>query len=236
MRLGLNFNPFLKLNKHMPFVSYGVHHLVSISEIEQIDAISFYFSKSYSFFSSKEALLISALSHKFLNIHVNSDSNEFMEILEAKPKMLTFVSGINEATLDIEPVLQINSMDYYSHSIDRIKSSGILTAIKIKPDINIVRKLAKLPFDYLEFDTSEINSAQNLLEENEFIDKLRLAVLAADKYNFGIVVSGLISHETIHRLKEIPQIEEAYTSKHFFERTLIRGLEKTIKEYVISFK
>lgn len=230
-RLGLNLNPFLYLNKTFPLSHFSVQHIISLAELEGVDAFSMFFGGTQQLLSKRESLLLNAISFKFINISVKSGEESFKDILETKPSMLTFTNGLDDSTFETFSTRISEHPEFFENATDWVKKSNLLCAIKLKPELSEVKLAAKLQFDYIEFDLSDINSSENLTEELQEIEKLKIACIAAEKYGFGISTSGLITNENKHIIQPIKQIEEFYTSKHFFERSIIKGINHSIYEY-----
>ena len=230
-RFGINLNPFLYLNKYMPLSHFSIQHIISLAELENVDAFSMHYDSKYQLFTKREALLLNALSFKFINIHTSSNDHLYKDILDTKPNMVTFNGGLNETTFDTFSVRMSDTFEFFETATEWVKKSNILCGVKLLPDVAEIKYASKLQFDYIEFDLSELNSASNLDEEQHLLEKLKVAVIAAEKYGFGINISGLITPENMAQFQAICQVEEFYTSKHFFERSLIKGIVQTIHEY-----
>ncbi|MCB0278247.1 MAG: pyridoxine 5'-phosphate synthase [Calditrichaeota bacterium] len=235
-RFGINLNPFVLFINQFKIRSFTAQHLALTAELEQVDALSLFYDQS------EEMIALDSLKHlsnsacRFLNVQTSIGNDYFRDLIDVKPNMISFTGPFNSSNFKCEASDITEQDEFINDAVHTIKSNEIMAAILIEPDIKLVKQIAKFPFDYVEFDLTKLNTAHDLNHELEELENLKMAVLAAEKYGMGIQASGYVNSDNIEHLNQFPQIEEVYSGRHLFERSLVIGFRSVIAEYRSLFK
>jgi pyridoxine 5'-phosphate synthase PdxJ len=235
-RLGINFNPFIEFIKRMKINSYNINHLVSLADLNHIDAISLYYDTDLANINYEELAIIKHLSHSFLNVKVNASNDSYRKILDLKPDMITICGDLNPITYEAEAVSLDQDIEKLKHVVDMIKSNQIFCSIAIHTDMKELRQISKTAIDYVDIDFKALAESSNIKEENEILDNINLISAASEKLGIGLNARNFSINDNLLHLEDLNLIEEIYTDIHFFEDCLIRGFQNNLQSYVDKIK
>jgi pyridoxine 5-phosphate synthase len=100
----------------------------------------------------------------------------------------------------------------------------------VKPEIEYLKLVSKLPFDYIELDALEYTEASDINDEILALDKLKSAALALGKWGMGVNCSGNIGYDDIDGLAQTPNLEDITMGDSLIRRALLVGIEQAIRE------
>ena len=235
-RLGINFNPFIEYLKNMSIKSYNINHLVSLADLNHIDAISFYYDTDHENINYEELAIIKHLSRSFLNVKVSASNDSYRKVLDLKPDMITLCGNLNESNYEADTISIEDDLDNLKHIVDMIKSNQIFCSISIESDMKAIRHVSKTACDYIDISFKDLSESSNIKEENELLDNISLISTAAEKLGIGINASHFNLNDNLLHLEQLSLVEEIYTDIYFFEDCLVRGFQSNLQSYVDKIK
>jgi pyridoxine 5'-phosphate synthase PdxJ len=129
-----------------------------------------------------------------------------------------------------------SSIDLGSHQaeIDQmvpdLQANKISVSILVKPEVDVLKVISKLPIDYIEIDVSDYTTAFDINEEIVVLDKIKSAALAVGKWGMGVNCFGHIGYDDIPALAQTPNLEDITIGSELIQRSLLVGVEKAIEE------
>ncbi len=188
------------------------------------------FSGSTKGLLERDLRLIKEIRKSFFNLRIPVHNDAMRLALSLSPDMVTFVE------VKSNDPRHVTAIDFGVHGtvieemIPNLQANNIATSVLVRPEIDYLKGVSKLPVDYVEIDVSDYTSAPDVNEEIVELDKIKSAALALGKWGMGVNCSGGIGFEDIHALAQTPNLEDITMGSEFIHRALLIGVEKTIKE------
>lgn len=127
-------------------------------------------------------------------------------------------------------------LDVYSQQqrmndfVKPLVNAGINVSLFIDPDEKQVEAAYKTGAQYIELHTGAYSLAFGTSgEENEFL-KLKNSAVLAQKLGLKVNAGHGLNYENVHRMHEIPDIEELNIGHSIISRAIFVGLEQAVKE------
>ena len=180
--------------------------------------------------TERDIKLLKDLKQTFFNLHIPVNSDALRIALSIIPDMVTFIeiqSNDPRKILPLDPNLNQSEIEKI---VPDLQANNISVSILIKPEIDILKAISKLPVDYIEIDVSEYTEAPDINEELVALDKIKSASLAVSKWGMGVNCIGNIGFNHIPVLAQTPNLEDITLGSQFIHRALLVGLEKTVIE------
>ncbi|MEE9554065.1 MAG: pyridoxine 5'-phosphate synthase [candidate division Zixibacteria bacterium] len=139
-----------------------------------------------------------------------------------------------DALLEIKPSLAIfafdgNYEDSYKDVITRLQVENILVAFEIKPQIELVKKAARLKGDFLVFDSDLYVDAKSLGERIEQLNLISKAAALGSRLSMGSVAAGDFDKQRLVKLAETKTVEEIFSGLPLITDSLLSGYAEAVK-------
>ena len=127
-------------------------------------------------------------------------------------------------------------LDVYSQQqrmIDFVKplvNAGILVSLFIDPDEKQVEAAHKTGAQYIELHTGAFSIAFGTSDEEKEFLKLKSSAVFAQKLGLKVNAGHGLNYQNVHRMHEIPGIEELNIGHSIISRAVFIGLDNAVKE------
>ena len=109
-------------------------------------------------------------------------------------------------------------------------NAGILVSLFIDPDIKQVEASYKTGAQYIELHTGAYAQAFKTQNEQSEFEKLKSAAEYAQKLGLKVNAGHGLNYENVHKMHEIPNIEELNIGHSIISRAIFTGLESAVSE------
>jgi pyridoxine 5-phosphate synthase len=188
-----------------------------------------YISKSKTILE-RDLRLIKEMNSSFFNLRIPIENEAMRMALSIIPDMVTFVDANQNNPRKINAVEPSLHQADIEEMLPNLQANNISVAIRVKPEIEYLKLISKLPFDYVELDTIEYTEASDVNEEIVALDKLKSAALALGKWGMGVNCAGNINYEDLDGLAQTPNVEDITMGEALIRRALSVGIEQAIRE------
>ncbi len=139
-----------------------------------------------------------------------------------------------DALLEFKPSLAIFAFDgsyedSYKDIVTRLQVENILVAFEIKPEIELVKKAARLKGDFLVFDSDSYLKAESLGERIEQLNLISKAAALGSRLSMGSVAAGDFDKQRLIKLAETKAVEEIFTGLPLITDSLLTGYAEAVK-------
>ncbi len=148
---------------------------------------------------------------------------------QTKPDMVTLVPEKREE-LTTEGGLDISRQPLLKKAITTLKKDGILVSLFINPEPADVKVSRGLGADFVEIHTGRYADAQNEVEKEQELSRIRKAVETAHRLKLRINAGHGLNYTNIKPLVAWPEIEEFSIGHSIIARAVLVGMEKAVKE------
>lgn len=148
---------------------------------------------------------------------------------QTKPDMVTLVPEKREE-LTTEGGLDISRKPLLKKAITTLKKDGILVSLFINPEPADVKISRGLGADFVEIHTGRYADAQNEVEKEQELSRIRKAVETAHRLKLRINAGHGLNYINIKPLVAWPEIEEFSIGHSIIARAVLVGMEKAVKE------
>jgi pyridoxine 5-phosphate synthase len=231
-RLALDIDPVAYIRNILGGSNPDPIHILVLAELGGAESIVCYYRDDLKTVNERDVSLFREVVKSYLNIRTNLTEKNIRNLLTVKPDMITFVapgevSSITPTSLDLETYA--SQLQNY---VAELRSNNILSAILIDPDIQQIKLAGKLEFDYVELNSSHLNSATDMDSEMAILEEISGYSLAANKIGMGVNISGDIGYDNIRELASIEYLEDIIVGKPIFNRALSIGFEQAVRDII----
>ena len=153
-------------------------------------------------------------------------SEGLLAIAEAvKPDWVTLVPGAEESA----PGQDLSEADL-GQAIDRLRRAGSQVALRLTPDLEMVKQAAGLGAHGISLDLQGYTDADDPSEASGKLEELRNGADYAHKLGLLVRTAGAISVRNADRLFEISSIAEHEVGQGLMARGVLIGLEAAVRE------
>ena len=231
-RLALDIDPVAYIRNILGGSNPDPIHILVLAELGGAESIVCYYRDDLKTVNERDVSLFREVVKSYLNIRTNLTEKNIRNLLTVKPDMITFVapgevSSITPTSLDLETYA--SQLQNY---VAELRSNNILSAILIDPDIQQIKLAGKLEFNYVELNSSHLNSATDMDSEMAILEEISGYSLAANKIGMGVNISGDIGYDNIRELASIEYLEDIIVGKPIFNRALSIGFEQAVRDII----
>ena len=231
-RLALDIDPVAYIRNILGGVNPDPIQTVVLAELGGAESIVCYFRDDLKTVNERDVSLFHEVVKTYLNIRTNLTEKNVRNLLTVKPDMVTFVapgevSSVAPTSLDLETYA--SQLQNY---IAELRSNNILSSILIDPDIQQIKLAGKLEFDYVELNSSHLNTVTDMDSEMALLDEIAGYALAANKIGMGVNISGDIGYDNIRELAGINYLEDIIVGKPIFNKALLIGFEQAVRDII----
>jgi pyridoxine 5-phosphate synthase len=231
-RLALDIDPVAYIRNILGSTNPDPVHIVVLAELGGAESIVCYYRDDLKTVNERDVSLFPEVVKSYLNIRTNLTEKNIRNLLTVKPDMVTFVAPGEVSTV----VPSSLDLDTYASQIQNyiaeLRSNNILSSILIDPDIQQIKLAGKLEFDYVELNSSHLDSATDMDSELALLDEIAGFALAANKIGMGVNISGDISYDNIRELAGIDYLEDIIVGQPIFNKALAIGYEQAVRDMI----
>jgi pyridoxine 5-phosphate synthase len=184
----------------------------------------------------RDVVVLKNLVQTHLNIRIAPSDPMFDRVLELKPQMITLIPPqVKDVSamggLDIEA-----DYDFLVEFIPSIQERDILVTLLLEPEVDMVKRAAKLKADYVELFTLRYAKTENAVKAAEELEKLSSMAALASKLLMGVSGGYGLGYRNINQVFEIREFEEFVVGHSIFSRSIYVGIEQAVKEILTIIK
>jgi pyridoxine 5-phosphate synthase len=180
--------------------------------------------------AERDLRLLKEMKSSFFNLRIPIDNDAMRMALSIIPDMVTFVEANPNNPRKINAVSPSLHQAAIEEMLPNLQANNISVAILVKPEIEYLKLVSKLPFDYVELDALEYTEASDINDEIVALDKLKSAALALGKWGMGVNCSGNITYDDIDGLAQTPNVEDITMGDSIFRRSMLVGINQAVRE------
>ncbi|MFZ0390983.1 MAG: pyridoxine 5'-phosphate synthase [Calditrichia bacterium] len=180
--------------------------------------------------TERDLKLLKDIRKSFLNLYIPAQDEPIHQAMSLSPDMVTFIHEGTGQKGRIQPVSPENELERVEQMLPDFRANRISVAIRIEPEINLMKSLSRMPIDYVELDVSTFTAAADINEEIVALDHIKSSAMAAAKLGFGVNCGGGIRYEHIPQLGRIPQLEDVILGRQFLQRAFLVGVDRAVNE------
>jgi len=138
-----------------------------------------------------------------------------------------------ESLREIKPSLAIfrfdgSGEDTLKDFVTKLQVANIMVACEIAPDIELVKKAARIKCDFLVFDCEPYLGAISLSDQIEQLNLITKAAALATRLSMGSIARGEFDRLRLRRLVETKAVEEILLGLPVFSESLFNGYRGSI--------
>jgi len=231
-RLALDIDPVAYIRNILGGKSPDPIHILVLAELGGAESIVCYYRDDLKTVNERDVSLFREVVKTYLNIRTNLTEKNIRNLLTVKPDMITFVAPGEVSSVAPSPLDLETYASQLQNYIAELRSNNILSSILIDPDIQQIKLAGKLEFDYVELNSSHLNSATDMESEMAFLEEIASFSLAANKIGMGVNISGDIGYDNIRELAGIDYLEDIIVGKPIFNKALSIGFEQAVRDFI----
>ena len=230
-RLAVNIDPIALIRNSFTKDTPDPAHMVVLAEMGGAESIVCHLREDLRTVNERDVRVMKEISKTHLNVRCNVDPESIRKLLTIKPDMITFVTSDSTTSLESTPV----DLEAFAETIRNLtadlRANDIMSSVRIAPDINLIKLASKLELDYVEIDTSNYATAEDLDEEIAEIEQINAVVIAANKLGMGVNAGGGINQENIKDIAKIHLIEDLVVGDAIVVKSLAIGFEHAVRDF-----
>lgn len=229
-RLSLLLDDIAFIRSSLSDDNYDPVRFAILAESAGANGIVFTYTGNESGIRERDLRLSKEMLKSFFNLRVPIKESPIKMALTLIPDMVTFVDVHPNEPRRVFPVDPEEHQQEIHQILPDLQANNISVSVLIKPEIDILKSISKLPIDYIEMDTFSYTNAPDINEEIVALDKIKSAALAVGKWGMGVNCSGNINYDDISALAQTPNLEDITLGNHFIQRSMQVGIEKAVSE------
>ncbi len=183
-----------------------------------------YYSKERDLFLLKDLLNIG------LMLEITPTESMIELALKAKPEIVNLIP-VNQQALSEGMGLDLeNEFDLITETSARLQLQDILVSLFIAPEIDQLKRAAKIKADYVELSTIPYAIADTAVKESEELERLSSISMAASKLQLGVMGGRGLRYDNIKAVAELGTFEEFIIGHSLMSRAVFVGLNQAIKD------
>ena len=160
-------------------------------------------------------------------------ADRFLEVvLEARPTQCTLVPDEPGQLTSDHGWDVIKHHQRLQEYVQQLREAGIRSSLFVDPDVEQIQAMEKTTTDRIELYTESYAKAFGTGEEDEVLQKFKLAAEAAQAIGLGVNAGHDLNQENLGRFLSIPGILEVSIGHALTVESLIDGFEATIRNYL----
>ena len=203
-----------------------------MAELAGADGIAIYLGEDRHHPRERDLYLLRNVLQGDLILEMAPSEKMVEKALEVKPEMVTLVPEIPERLAVGKGLDLDNSYDQLSELIPRLQAQDMLVALFITPEVEAVKKAAKLKADYVELSTTAYGQAKNSADRAEALEALSSMAALASKLLLGVSGGRGLDYRNVKQVVEIGQFEEFSIGRAIICRAVFVGIERAVKEMI----
>ena len=201
-----------------------------LAENAGANSLTYTFVNKSNIVTERDLRLLKEMHSSFYNLRIPIDNETMRLALSVIPDMVTFVDVNPKNPRNIHPVQPTFQQSTIEEMLPNLQANNISVAILVKPEIESLKLVSKLPCDYVELDVTEYTQAGDINDEIMALDKIKSAALALGKWGLGVNCSGNIGYDDIDGLVQIPNIEDITMGSALLRRAMLVGIDRAVRE------
>ena len=231
-RFALDIDPIAYIRNLMDGKNPDPIHALVLAELGGAESIVCYLRDDSKTVTESDVKLLNQIIKTYLNVRSNITEQNIRSLMRIKPDMLTFVTPGDVS--EVEP----HSVDLGMYAgqlkdyVAELRSSNILSAVRIDSDLRMVKAAAKLEFDYIELNANPLAEAPDMNAELEMLEELSGLTVAANKMGMGVNIAGKIGFDNIREIAQIDFIEDIIVGRSVLSKALAIGIEQAVRDII----
>ncbi len=180
--------------------------------------------------AEKDLRLLKALAKVPINLQVPVSDKTVPVALAARPASVTLLPrGKSDAT----PHGGLNTStqaEELGKCIREFRSQAIVVGCFVEPLVPQIKGAAALNADYVELSVQEYASAPSAEARNEWLEQLKIGLLAAAKMGLGVSLSRGIHYRNAPVFAGFERVEEVHVGRAIIARSLFVGMEQAVRD------
>ena len=208
----------------------AMNKLLAILEMERVNMLAVSLEQNEIGYSDQMIDFINKVSEKVINVYVELDPEKIHKGIQLQPKMLTLVG-----TIDKEGNRQAVYIQEFSEelkaTINELKAHDIIAGINIEPEVEALKRIHRMGFEYIELNALHFSSAIDYNDERNELHRLKDIANMANNLGMGVNVRGDIGEDNIREIGQISTIEDIILEDRFFKHAIFRGLSASVEDF-----
>ena len=168
------------------------------------------------------------------NLRINLEMAATQEMKEIALKYLPEACCIvpeKRAELTTEGGLDVASqVENITNLVSALKNAGIVVSLFIDADEKQIQASAQSGAQYIELHTGQYANAFGTEKEEIEFQRLKKAAFLAKKLGLKVNAGHGLNYDNVHRMHEIPELEELNIGHSIIARSIYVGFEKAVSE------
>jgi pyridoxine 5-phosphate synthase len=229
-RLSLQVDDLAYIRTALQDDSYDPVRFGIVAEIAGAHGLVCTYTSSSKGIQERDLRLLKELSKSFFNLHIPVNDDALKLALSVMPDMVTFVDVKSNDPRNFSSIDLSLHQPEIEQMVPDLQANKISVSILIKPELDALKVISKLPIDYIEIDVSDFTTASDINEEIVVLDKIKSAAMAVGKWGMGVNCFGNIGYDDIPALAQAPNLEDITIGSELIQRSLLVGIDKAIEE------
>jgi len=171
-----------------------------------------------------------------LNLEMAGNDDMVRIATKIKPDMVTLVPEKREE-LTTEGGLDVVALkDSLRDIVFRLRSAGIKVSMFVDPDISQIKQCSHIDADLIEIHTGQYANAKTDSELTEEFEKIKAAAVYAAKLGLGVSAGHGLNYHNVKDIAEIEEIEELNIGHSIISRSVLVGLDRSVREMIDLIK
>ncbi len=232
MRFGFYINPVLALRNAQKTAEPDLNFISSMAEIAGAEIILLGWNPQDHIVNYNDVSIFRSGLHCDVIFVVPTAEGIADSVIKLKPNAVILASSNWDGVKPPVPIQIDFETDGFSETVSNYNSAGLPVFGYTDPDLNAVKKFAKLNFNGIVFDCTKYADANFDEEAEEELNKIENAALAAGK--FGLITSffGGVHYRNVGPLASLPYGDEIYAGGSIVNRAIVTGMERAVKDMV----
>ncbi|MGQ9558884.1 MAG: pyridoxine 5'-phosphate synthase [Candidatus Oleimicrobiaceae bacterium] len=206
------------------------------AEVGGADGIVATLREDRRYLTEPDIALLREVVNTHLNLRVAAKGEMVKKVIGAQPDMVTLIPGLAQGAAPAAGVDVVAAADALAELVVVLRRSNIVVTVRIEPELRQVKAAAKVGVDYVELNTTQLALAQDLNAQSEQLEKLRAAVLAANKLGLGVSAAGGLDYQNVREVAKIVHIEEVNVGHALLCRALLVGLAQAVRDMAVILR
>ncbi|MBN2356034.1 pyridoxine 5'-phosphate synthase [candidate division KSB1 bacterium] len=201
------------------------------AEMAGIDGIMVQLHEDRFDINDRDLSLLKELVKTHLNLAIPLSDEMVKKAIHLLPDMVTLLPQASKEapqvavhSLDVEA-----SLEYLEDITAALRANNIVVSVLAAPDAQQIRAAARAGVDYIQLNTANLSTLEDLSSLMEQIERLRTVAVAANKLGLGVAAGRGLSYQIIREIGAIPIIEEVNVGKAILSRAFLIGLDRAIQ-------
>ncbi len=203
------------------------------AEMAGVDGITVQVKDDLLDITERDVIVLKQVVQSHFNVAVTLNDEMIKKTLKWLPDMVTLLPATGEQTPE-QSLDLVTNLEYIEDVTAAYRANNVVVSALVKPDVQQIRAAARARMDYVQINTAALARIEDLGTMHDHVEQIKSVAMAANKLGLGVSVGRGLNEQNLRELGNVPYIEEFNVGRAIVSKSIMLGLEKTLRQFKLS--